>query len=295
MRGLSPPQIPGWWLCCASVSPISRQGLAQLGFRELQVMDKGGKPSVPRFLLPARNTRMFGGSPDSAQSPCEPAGEEGSTSDNHPAQPELPELCQARLCHHHRAQSTRGSPFPAGFPLSLSFPCFSKSVPRQDSALLACLCALLPPAPPGDAHPHVVAVPEPAGNYSRCKVGGRRGEATFAALSAVVRFSPFDIFFFPSSLSSAANVLCPGSRSCLLLALTPGLEALAAALWGVKCSLLSHAHRGVPPLGNALFPLCHFHVSPFLLVLSLSQCPHVPPNHHGTNQTHPSSPLRPGV
>lgn len=55
--------------------------------------------------------------------------------------------------------------------------------------------------------------------------GGREREARLGPLSAVVHFSLFDIFF-PSSLSSSANALRPGSpSSLLLLALTPELRA----------------------------------------------------------------------
>lgn len=54
---------------------LHTEGGTQLGFRELEVMGKGGKPSSPGSAAPARGQEdvMFGGSPDSAQCPSVPA------------------------------------------------------------------------------------------------------------------------------------------------------------------------------------------------------------------------------
>lgn len=211
---------------------------------------------------------MFGGSPDSAQCPSVPAEPHpgtGTSLEWRPPSPDgipgaLPSQAVPAAPGGHR---TPESPLPSAravlclrdFPSPLlffhHFPAFPRTLLIRSGTwhpLLPCLSALLPlflqemltrtqPLPVG-------AVTVPAGNYSRCKVGGRRREATFAALSAVVRFSPFDRYFFPpSSLSSPANVLRPGSLSSLPLAPTPGSEILAET---ASFAALSRGHKGVP-------------------------------------------------
>lgn len=121
--------------------------------------------------------------------------------------------------------------------------------------------------------------------------GGREREARLGPLSAVVHFSLFDIFF-PSSLSSSANALRPGSpSSLLLLALTPELRAKSPQ--GARQPLLRRrTGTGVPiplcppqqsqalPVGLPLQPplqVAHFHK----FLAQLSRWPHVAPAHRG--------------
>lgn len=138
---------------------------------------------MPGSAAPTREDLVFVGVSLCLQSPS--PGHEGAESRDPPAWTEFPELCQARCHQHSGTQDTWLRDFPLS-PLLGSFSCFPKNAahPEQGSApgcsrWCRVFVCVVPSAPPGDAHPHsgaaVGAVTVPARNYSRCKVGGRRG------------------------------------------------------------------------------------------------------------------------